>query len=164
MKNMMEVLKLLVLESSECVHVELERKFGRPAGAPGPLLHEVLPSGPCNTRCWRCDPTCSDTVVKVRKSKVVSVLSARAFHGGSVSASDVAKVLYTHRATVFVCASESKHCHKLVLQLVAAEILQFSVVAPLGKGQPSVKVNWGTVGDGLGHEVSERWNGISHVP
>jgi hypothetical protein len=146
--DLMEVLRLLVLPSC-CIHVALERIFGRPAVADAP---------PCAAKCWFCEPSLGlGRHVKVVRGEIERILRST-FVKGSATSDTVTSLLHIGRVSIWGDAKATKmHAGRLLLQLIAAGILQYAVNKPNG----SVLLNWG-VGDlDLAYTESARWTRIA---
>jgi len=161
-KAMMEALELLVLPKG-CVHKELELMFGNPDDE-----QTTSASLPCGTKCWVCNRSLTDDPKTVDRSAVVSVLSTHAFLTGQLLATKVSDVLYAHKEKVWPHQIiNKKHCDRLVIQMIAAQILAFSVQLPdssSSQSQGSVNLNWATADSprtGLARDEEPRWHGIA---
>lgn len=187
-KAMMEALELLVLPKG-CVHKELELMFGNPDDE-----QTTSASLPCGTKCWVCNRSLTDEPKTVDRSAVVrsphpacspycpippallpqptphhhSVLSTHAFLTGQLLATKVSDVLYAHKEKVWPHQMiNKKHCDRLVIQMIAAQILAFSVQLPdssSSQSQGSVNLNWATADSprtGLARDEEPRWHGIA---
>jgi len=158
--SLLVVLKLLVL-TPRCVHTELETAFSMPGGEPVASLPDE-----CKDKCWFCNPALthgggSEGKVKANKVAAGEALTRCFSVNGSTPSADVLGALYSARAKIWpeVKKATKQYASRLLLQLIASEILSFTARLPhkKEKGVGSVLMNWNFI-----HWKSdERWQVFS---
>ena len=163
--NCLAVLKLLLL-SQTCIHVQLEKLFEE-----GSLQRCREEEGgdeegggayddSCTDSCWVCR---GDTPARVSREEIVRVLSIQGFRqAGGLSGKSLVAVLSANKQTIWEGTSAKRDAHRLVLCLVAAEILTYDVVTN-EKDIKHVVFNWRvTSGEGADYAYKDdtKWDGI----
>lgn len=153
----LEALKLYVLPSG-CKHAALELAFGDP--------RQVVRPAACVNMCWHCNPSLSLALPgKVVKNEITRVLRVHFnFNGASSTTALVVKALHANSGTIF---GESKlpatYASRLVLQLIAAEILAYTP-KPVAEGEQksgSVLLSWASGAHDLAYTEDGRWDLIA---
>ena len=142
LSSLLVVMKLLVLPQG-CIHVALETAFSA-SGQPAAADPEV-----CGGQCWYCKPALSQGGGGgggALATKVRSALTRCFSVNGSVSSSGVQDYLRAPRALIWpgVKRVTTQHASRLLLQLIASEILAFTARRPdkKAKHMGSVDLNY----------------------
>ena len=105
--------------------------------------------------------------VPVSKGAVISVLTVTLLQG-KAKAMDAVSALHKEKARVWPNNSNevaTKHCHLLVLKLIARNILSYESDLPSNgaKNRGTVKVNWAVHGGLLVRDMPSKWMGVASL-
>ena len=171
MDELLGVMKLLLL-STTCIHQQLEADFGNPYGD-----GQVLPLPPCGSMCWVCSHSgpLHPAVGRVSRANIIRALQV-VFLGGKVTATKVVEFVNDSREDIWELPQGAKmeDAHRLVLQLVAAEILDFIAVENSVEkaARSTIYLKWKMAtratqrrasSSYLAFEDDARWCGIAHM-
>ena len=143
LRDLLPVLRFLFLPR-ECYHVQLEGLFS------SPFVDEAEETVPCGSKCPFCR---HEFGLPVKRAEVVRVLDF-CFRRGSEEAREVVRFLYDCRDGVWPKqkgqrSPQLKDAERLVLQLVAAEIVEVEMVEmkksgerPDGSASYSMHLHW----------------------
>ena len=169
----LEVLKFLMLPC-RCLHLMLEGMFQMPGKR---ACEDGGEATPCGNMCSFC--LGQATYLPIYKVNVISLLSTRVFHYGPVAAMDLVAAVFSAKDQVWGAAGmtarkvERADVHALILQMIAAELLQWKVKSPPKTSKKkgtlgSVLLNWAVIHGlhndeipTLAHSRGERWSRIA---
>ena len=164
---MLKVLKMVVLPMT-CVHLAYEVLLSNPDGN-----QETASLGSCGDKCYFCNPSNTLAETLADKAGTIAILTAAFTENGWILALDAVEKLVEGRARVWPTftaknAIDSKHGHRLTLQLVAAGILRYRVRegAAGTNASNSVEVNFhfDAASASFAYEDEGKWVGISSRP
>lgn len=146
-----------------CYHESIEADF-EPAGK--------YPFRRCINRCPHCRGEHLQFVGRIRRSALVNFLSASVLFDGPKAPKLVARKIRENAKDIWIEHSDvvAGHSHALVLQLLAARILELIIERPKKEGDPikkeHIKVGWARTAEDDGprrlrHTLDEAWEHIN---